>query len=766
MTQDEPEHFVGDEEELLDNDVDILILEEDDLKVGLTFETEDAAVKSILKWSELTFCPLSKARYQKPKMKENGERIKGRRCFQCSHGLNYTRKVTDKRPWQKLKFTDCPVRVNINEQEDGSWMVTSLYLEHVGHPVTKADFYTHQAARKLETPDKNFVKELMKARANPKNIANVITEKKGINYSTQDVRNIITKIKASEEVVCTVEESLGSIKDEGGDVRYKKQENTDNVEVLWVQTKDMKNQLSRSAPRLFECDTTFGTQVEGYKLYIPLFYSNFTGKWEVSGLLFLTTETREKVDEGIRFFKQSLPYQTDGPGRFIFFTDKDFDYISVLESVFENCLVLLCNVHTLRYFREKVFTGKSYWGDANCHNYMSGSDKDDLMAQLILVRDAPSENLYRERESKLIDMTKNLNIRPGQSSKPISFIDYYRKNWMSCSFRWVFAFRKNLPTNGANDTQAIESTFAAIKRFSKLEFPGRTPSLKELIQVLPRALDERTAQREQDISVKRLTINVPDPVLNRAFGLASWKLNKEGMKKYHECVKMAESREQNMTLDGNVITEQYTGKNTKTYTGKYTSDGFSCNCSWFASTKMCRHPFFFRKMSNLPLFDIKCFHPSFLMIQEPDTVSNDISDSPVDCDDRLASPGMEHLIKEQMEENKKMKPNVKFNKAFDVAKVCAEYLSKYNTESFKDNLQIFQAFTELMRTGIPPAVKDAILKSSISSTGSDSDASSDDSPRIELFQQDLPPEDQARPAIKDLPEEHQVCLNFFIVCCS
>ena len=161
----------------------------------------------------------------------------------------------------------------------------------------------------------------------------------------------------------------------------------------------------------------------------------------------------------------------------------------MLESVFENGLVLLCNVHTLRYFREKVFTGKSYWGDANCHNYLSGSDKDDLMAQLILVRDAPSENLYRERESKPINMTKNLNIRPGQSSKPISFIDYYRKNLMSCSFHWLFAFRKNLPTNGANDTQAIESIFAAIKRFSKLEFP----SLKELIQVLPRALDERTA---------------------------------------------------------------------------------------------------------------------------------------------------------------------------------------------------------------------------------------------------------------------------------
>ena len=39
-----------------------------------------------------------------------------------------------------------------------------------------------------------------------------------------------------------------------------------------------------------------------------------------------------------------------------------------------------------------------------------------------------------------------------------------------------------------------------------------------------------------------MTIYDSDPVLNKAFGLASWKLNVEGMKKFHECVKMAESR--------------------------------------------------------------------------------------------------------------------------------------------------------------------------------------------------------------------------------
>jgi len=77
----------------------------------------------------------------------------------------------------------------------------------------------------------------------------------------------------------------------------------------------------------------------------------------------------------------------------------DLDW-KVLESTFEGCLVLLCNVHTARYFREKVLTGKSYWGDIADKNLMNGSQKEDLLPQILLVRDAPSEELYREREKR------------------------------------------------------------------------------------------------------------------------------------------------------------------------------------------------------------------------------------------------------------------------------------------------------------------------------------------------------------------------------
>ena len=83
---------------------------------------------------------------------------------------------------------------------------------------------------------------------------------------------------------------------------------TKNVDVLWLQTRDMRQNISKSKPRTFETDTTFGTQKEGYKLYVPCYHSNETDKWEVAGLLFLSTETKEKVETGLKYFKLSLPY--------------------------------------------------------------------------------------------------------------------------------------------------------------------------------------------------------------------------------------------------------------------------------------------------------------------------------------------------------------------------------------------------------------------------------------------------------------------------
>ena len=53
-------------------------------------------------------------------------------------------------------------------------------------------------------------------------------------------------------------------------------------------------------------------QSEGYKLFIPVFHSKSTDQWEVAGLLFLSTETKENVEEGVKYFKASIQYNVEG----------------------------------------------------------------------------------------------------------------------------------------------------------------------------------------------------------------------------------------------------------------------------------------------------------------------------------------------------------------------------------------------------------------------------------------------------------------------
>ena len=72
---------------------------------------------------------------------------------------------------------------------------------------------------------------------------------------------------------------------------------------------------------------------QGYKVFIPLHKSAVTGRFQVSGLLFLAMENRENVLKGLTFFKKSLSYTPkDLDTRFHFVVDKDFDYIEVYKS--------------------------------------------------------------------------------------------------------------------------------------------------------------------------------------------------------------------------------------------------------------------------------------------------------------------------------------------------------------------------------------------------------------------------------------------------
>ena len=88
------------------------------------------------------------------------------------------------------------------------------------------------------------------------------------------------------------------------------------------------------------------------------------------------------------------------------------------------------------------------------------------------------------------------------------------------------------------------------------------------------------------------------------------------MRKMKLCLDMEKEKHSSMTLvknnfNGHNIKEEDTGRLTKGYTGLYKCDGKMCSCSFYNSQRrLCRHVFFFRKTSNIRLFDIDCFEPS------------------------------------------------------------------------------------------------------------------------------------------------------------
>ena len=136
---------------------------------------------------------------------------------------------------------------------------------------------------------------------------------------------------------------------------------------------------------------------------------------------------------------------------------------------------------------------------------------------------------------------------------------------------------------------------------------------------------------------------------------------------------------------------------------------------------------YYRDINCVPVFDIKMMHKSLVTKRfQSEAIGEIHEDSSDDIQDlnesvdmfndeggansRLASPGMEHLLEEQQEANKRIPKNVKFNRAFDIAKVTAEYMKDTGTEQFELYMQCFSKFSNMVRDGIPSSVINLLLE--------------------------------------------------------
>ena len=146
-----------------------------------------------------------------------------------------------------------------------------------------------------------------------------------------------------------------------------------------------------------------------------------------SSWLAMATETKENIETGLKFVKDSLSYTSTR--NFIFLVDKDFDYLETLRIIFPGSKIFLCGVHVYRYWKEKVLPS-SKMSDGN------SVEKVDIINQLKMLRDAPSEELYEQRREELLEMTEHLLVKPGNKKEFVRFHNYFDKNWHDCRQMW------------------------------------------------------------------------------------------------------------------------------------------------------------------------------------------------------------------------------------------------------------------------------------------------------------------------------------------
>ena len=249
------------------------------------FCCEKSAVNALNAYQRANHCCLGFTRTVKP----NPDRgVKGRLNIACIHGLKHYREKAHGKPKergrQRVNFVGCNMRININQQKTGRWLLRGFKPDHLndaGLPAHLTGLEVYNASRKAKAQvDKEALEMLKEYRAvnAPKNaMANRLSEKLGVSYTRQDVANRInnklSKLMSDESDHLNVNTFLDEIIEGGGEVFAKYHKDSNKCRVLIVMTKYQKVDLNLSRPKVFVNDTTFGTNHENFKVTAFMIYS-------------------------------------------------------------------------------------------------------------------------------------------------------------------------------------------------------------------------------------------------------------------------------------------------------------------------------------------------------------------------------------------------------------------------------------------------------------------------------------------------------------
>ena len=103
-----------------------------------------------------------------------------------------------------------------------------------------------------------------------------------------------------------VEAAILHIQEYSGNMKFDTDPDSGEITCMLVIAEEMLAEIQQCLPCLLKCNIMFVPMNEYYKLWIACYLSPYTDHWEISALIFLAMETKEYIQKGIKFSKDTF----------------------------------------------------------------------------------------------------------------------------------------------------------------------------------------------------------------------------------------------------------------------------------------------------------------------------------------------------------------------------------------------------------------------------------------------------------------------------
>ena len=389
-------------------------------------------------------------------------------------------------------------------------------------------------------------------------------------------------------------------------------------------------------------DTTYNVNIEGYPLF-AIMAEDGDGRGKPVAYCFLRSETKDNLEKVLNYFCNF----NDTSRTKIVMVDKDLSVINVLKSKLPDANILLCKFHVMKYFKKKI-------SELDCKNI----ERQEIAELIQKIINSQSQADYDTLHEKLQDTSPE-------------FLDYFNSNWHTCQELWVMHHRSTLRTHGNNTNNKIESHNQKLKHYVSKHMP-----LPKAIQHLDKFLDDTYSKssfnRYANLKTKIDVRNTDKDILQY-----SLLCNSKAFQIVNDEYRMLDSINFEAEEENDSYTVKYNVKGSS-FSISVSKSMNDCSCLTFCNFGLpCRHIFACRKQFKNDVYDEKLIPDRWRKEFEKQEGSGPIF-----------TVQTSNIVKKTPLKQQKQPKSVieKFNKAYDLCRDIAQFLSTCGDKEFQEKL--------------------------------------------------------------------------------